>query len=33
MSLCGIIVEYRRTAVIKLNTPEGADTHLRETVE
>jgi len=26
-------VEYRRTAVIKLDTPEGADTHLRETVE
>jgi len=26
-------VESRRTAVIKLNTPEGADTHLRETVE
>jgi IS605 OrfB family transposase len=26
-------VEYRRTAVIKLDTPEGADTSLRETVE
>jgi IS605 OrfB family transposase len=26
-------VEYRRTAVIKLDTPEGVDTHLRETVE
>jgi hypothetical protein len=26
-------VEYRRTAVIKLDTPEGADAHLRETVE
>ena len=26
-------MEYRRTAVIKLDTPEGADTHLRETVE
>ena len=26
-------VEYRRTAVIKLGTPEGADTPLRETVE
>jgi putative transposase len=27
------IVEYRRTAVIKLDTPEGADEHLRETIE
>ncbi|WP_436928397.1 RNA-guided endonuclease InsQ/TnpB family protein [Halosimplex halobium] len=26
-------MEYRRTAVIKLDTPEGADTHLQETVE
>jgi len=26
-------VEYRRTAVIKLNTPDGADPLLRETVE
>ena len=26
-------MEYRRTAVIKLDTPEGADTHLRETIE
>jgi ATP-dependent helicase YprA (DUF1998 family) len=26
-------VEYRRTAVIKLDTPESADAHLRETVE
>ncbi|MUV59441.1 transposase [Halobacterium sp. CBA1126] len=26
-------MEYRRTAVIKLDTPEGADIHLRETVE
>jgi len=26
-------VEYRRTAVIKLDTPEGADKHLRETIE
>jgi IS605 OrfB family transposase len=26
-------VEYRRTAVIKLDTPEGADPFLRETVE
>jgi len=26
-------VEYRRTAVIKLDTPEGADSYLRETVE
>lgn len=26
-------MEYRRTAVIKLDTPEGVDTHLRETVE
>lgn len=26
-------MEYRRTAVIKLDTPEGADPHLRETVE
>ncbi|WP_121821972.1 RNA-guided endonuclease InsQ/TnpB family protein [Halostella salina] len=26
-------MEYRRTAVIKLDTPEGADTLLRETVE
>ncbi|SDD43286.1 RNA-guided endonuclease TnpB family protein [Natrinema hispanicum] len=26
-------MEYRRTAVIKLETPEDADTHLRETVE
>ena len=26
-------MEYRRTAVIKLDTPKGADTHLRETVE
>jgi putative transposase len=26
-------VEYRRTAVIKLDTPEGADASLRETVE
>jgi hypothetical protein len=27
------IGEYRRTAVIKLDTPEGADKHLRETIE
>ena len=27
------IVEHRRTAVIKLDTPESADAHLRETVE
>jgi len=27
------MVEYRRTAVIKLDTPEGVDTHLRETIE
>ena len=26
-------MEYCRTAVIKLDAPEGADTHLRETVE
>jgi putative transposase len=26
-------VKYRRTAVIKLDTPEGADASLRETVE
>ena len=26
-------MEYRRTAVIKLDTPEGADEYLRETVE
>ena len=26
-------MEYRRTAVIKLDTPEGADNHFRETVE
>ena len=26
-------MEYRRTAVIKLDTPESADAHLRETVE
>jgi len=26
-------VEYRRTAVIKLDTPEGAGEHLRETIE
>jgi putative transposase len=30
---CENIVEYRRTAVIKLDTPEGADEYLRETVE
>ena len=27
------IVEYRRTAVIKLDTPKDADEHLRETIE
>ncbi|RLM77832.1 transposase, partial [Halobellus sp. Atlit-38R] len=26
-------MEHRRTAVIKLDTPEGADAYLRETVE
>ena len=26
-------MEYRRTAVIKLETPEGADAYLRETIE
>ena len=26
-------MEYRRTAVIKLDTPESADAHLRETVD
>jgi hypothetical protein len=31
--MCENIVEYRRTAVIKLDTPEGADEHLWETVE
>ncbi|ELY72786.1 hypothetical protein C488_14847 [Natrinema pellirubrum DSM 15624] len=28
--MCENIVEYRRTAVIKLDTPEGADVHLRK---
>ena len=32
-SICENTVEYRRTAVIKLDTPEGADNSLRETVE
>jgi hypothetical protein len=31
--MCESTVEYRRTAVIKLDTPEGADDSLRETVE
>ena len=31
--ICEITVEYRRTAVIKLDTPEGAGASLRETVE
>ena len=26
-------MDYRRTAIIKLDTPEGAESHLRETVE
>jgi putative transposase len=31
--MCENTVEYRRTAVIKLDTPERADDSLRETVE
>ncbi len=31
--MCEITVEYRRTAVIKLDTPEGIGDSLRETVE
>jgi len=31
--MCENRVEYRRTAVIKVDSPDGADGSLRETVE